>query len=144
MFEQYFKKCEHEYKQVGYISATVENDGVSLGVPCYFLECKKCGKKRVLRESDFNYKDSFLEMMNLWEKGQFKINFKEFQDDKEDKISYLKEELNTKYCQALESLGDELQKLKFEMSDSENRLIVNNMKEIIKKVLTEDLSEKTE
>ena len=83
-------------------------------------------------------------MMNLWEKGQFKINFKEFQDDKEDKISYLKEELNTKYCQALESLGDELQKLKFEMSDSENRLIVNNMKEIIKKVLTEDLSEKTE
>lgn len=132
MFENLFKKCAHEYKQVGYIPATAQDKEGSIDVPCYFLECKKCGKRRVLREPDFNYTEAFLEMINLWKKGEFKINFKEYQEDENDTPNE-KEKLHYKVLNAIES---ELQKLQFEMSDSENRLVVNNIKALIHDALS--------
>ena len=54
MFENLFKRCSHEYKLVGEIPATSIYEGESYDVPCYFLECKNCGKRTVLRENDYN------------------------------------------------------------------------------------------
>ena len=52
MFGDLFSKCPHDYKLVGEIPATAVHDEITYEVPCYFLECKNCGKRIVLREAD--------------------------------------------------------------------------------------------
>ena len=140
MFKDLFNKCPHEYKQVGFIPyVTLGEEGPS-DVPCYFLECKNCGKRKVLRESDYAYTDAFLDMIDLWIKHQLKIDFKNAKN-----IGYGRyEELNTnnnwdsKLVKALEQVLGEVGRLELPIHDSSNRLIVNNIKGIVNNALTED------
>ena len=136
MFENLFSKCPHEYKLIGEIPATASHDGEVYDVPCYFLECKNCGKRIVLRENDYNYRDSFLDMLNLWEKGQYKINFKSYQNKT---VSYESEgSSNELYFETvLRGIQDEVKKFNLPMHDSENKLVVNNIKELINSALKE-------
>ena len=140
MFENLFNRCPHEYKQVGKISAKAIHDGITYDVPCFFLECKHCGKRRVLREPDFNYSDSFLDMLDLWEKGQYKIDFKAYLE-KENECSCVCDEhnSNTYYEIVLRKILEELKRFNLEMSDNENRLVANNIKAIVQNALTEDV-----
>ena len=139
MFENLFNRCPHEYKQVGNIPARATHDGTTYDVPCFFLECKHCGKRKVLREPDFNYLDSFLAMLDLWERGQYKINFKDYLG-KENECSCVCHEPNnnTYYEIILRKILDELERFNLEMSDSENRLVTNNIKAIVQDALAED------
>ena len=137
MFDNLFNKCPHEYKQVGEIHAIAVHEGVTYDVPCYFLECKNCGKRIVLRENDYNYRDSFLDMLDLWKKGQYKINFKSYQD----KVTSYESESSSNellYETVLRQIQEELKRFNLPMHDSENKLIVNNIRGIINNALTEE------
>lgn len=137
MFENLFNKCPHDYKLVGEIPATAVHEGVTYDVPCYFLECKNCGKKKVLRENDYNYRDSFLDMLDLWERGQYKINFKSYQN----KVTSYESESSSNellYETVLRQVQEELKRFNIPIYDSENRLIVNNIKGIINNALAEE------
>ena len=141
MFDDLFNKCPHEYKQVGFIPYVTLGEDGPCNVPCYFLECKNCGKRKVLRESDYAYTDAFLDMIDLWIKHQLKIDFKNAEN-----IGYGRyEELNTnnkwdsKFVKALEQVLGEVERLDLPMHDSSNRLVVNNIKGIVNNALTEDV-----
>lgn len=136
MFENLFKRCSHEYKQVGFIPVVDFNEEGSFNVPCYFLECKHCGKRKVLREASYAYSDAFLDMLDLWIKGQFKINFKEF--DLKEMTKEEPRKNDSKYEHALEQIRHELERLELPMHDSNGRLIVNNIKGIIQNILSEE------
>lgn len=143
MFENLFNKCPHEYKLVGEIPATAVHDGVTYDVPCYFLECKNCGKRLVLRESDYNYRESFLDMLNLWEKGQYKINFKSYQN----KTTSYESESSSKellYETVLRQVQDEIKRFNLPLHDSENKLIVNNVRELVNNALKEGSTDEEE
>ena len=139
MFENLFNKCPHEYKQVGFIPYTTLGEDGSCNVPCYFLECKHCGKRKVLRESDYAYTDAFLDMIDLWTKGQFKINFKEYQKDELNCLTSTEISWHNRYEKILLSVQEELKRFNLPMHDSENKLIVNNIRGIISNALTEDV-----
>ena len=139
MFKDLFNKCQHEYKQVGFIPYVTLGEEGPCDVPCYFLEGKSCGKRKVLRESDYAYTDAFLDMIDLWIKHQLKIDFKNAEN-----IGYGRyEELNTnnswdpKLVKALEQVLSEVERLDLPMHDSSNRLVVNNIKGIVNNALTE-------
>ena len=136
MFESLFNRCPHEYKLVGEIPATAVHDNDLYEVPCYFLECKNCGKRIVLREPDYNYRDSFLDMLNLWEKGQYKINFKSYQNKA---VSYESESSSNEllYETVLRQVQDEVKRFNLPIHDSENKLVVNNIKELVNNALKE-------
>ena len=140
MFKNLFKRCPHEYKQVGFIPYTTLGEDGLCDVPCYFLECKHCGKRKVLRESDYAYTDATLDMIDLWIKHQFKIDFKNAGN-----IGYIRrEELSNNYdsklVKALEQVLGEVERLDLPMHDSSNRLVANNIKGIVKNALTEDVN----
>jgi hypothetical protein len=143
MFENLFNKCPHEYKLVGEIPEIVVHDEVTYDVPCYFLECKNCGKRLVLRESDYNYRESFLDMLNLWEKGQYKINFKSYQN----KTTSYESESSSKellYETVLRQVQDEVKRFNLPYHDSENKLIVNNVRELVNNALKEGSTDEEE
>ena len=136
MFENLFNKCPHEYKQVGFIPCTTLGEDGICDVPCYFLECKHCGKRKVLRESDYAYTDAFLDMIDLWTKGQYKINFKEYQNETVSCESGGSS--NELYFETvLRGIQDEVKRFNLPMHDSENKLVVNNIKELINSALKE-------
>ena len=139
MFENLFNKCPHEYKQVGFIPYTTLGEDGLCDVPCYFLECKHCGKRKVLRESDYAYTDAFLDMIDLWTKGQFKINFKEYQKDELDCTTSTETSWHNRYEKILLSVQDELNKFNIPIHDSENRLTLNNIKALIRDALTTEV-----
>ena len=138
MFENLFNRCPHEYKQVGFIPYTTLGEDGLCDVPCYFLECKHCGKRKVLRESDYAYADAFLGMIDLWTKGQFKINFKEYQRDELNCTTNTETSWHNRYEKILLSVQEELKRFNLPMHDSENKLIVNNIRGIISNALTEE------
>ena len=76
-------------------------------------------------------------MINLWEKRQYKINFKSYQntapsyEENSDKDSY--------YEGILNKLLEEVQRFDLPMHDSQNRLIANNIREIVMNALTEEV-----
>lgn len=150
MLNKLFKRCKHDYKQVGYIpfQALDEETKKPINVYAYFYECKKCGKRFVSRECTFYYTDAAIEMMDLWEKGQYDINFKSPNMSKYmSQYEYFFDndtESNTKsndsyYKEALELILEEVKKFQIEMSDSENRLVISNMKNIINNALNGEL-----
>lgn len=139
MFKNLFNKCSHEYKQVGHIPYVTIGEEGPRDVPCYFLECKNCGKRKVLRELDYAYTDAFLDIIDLWTKRQFKIDFKNAES-----IGYIRrEELNnnqhSKFVKALKQVLGEVEKLELPIHDSSNRLIANNIKGIVKNTLTAEV-----
>lgn len=139
MFDNLFNKCPHEYKQVGFIPCATSGEDGLYDVPCYFLECKHCGKRKVLREPNYAYTDSFLDMIDLWTKGQFKINFKEYRKDELDCTTNTETSWHNRYEKILLSVQDELNKFNIPMHDSENRLILNNIKALISNALTTEV-----
>ena len=144
MFENLFNKCPHEYKQVGFIPFTFmdEDLGRTIHVHAYFYECKKCKKRFVSRECDFYYTETALDMMKLWEKGQLNIAFKnpEYSQYEWDVNAIpIKKESSSSldYLEAiLGNIQDELNRFNLPIHDSENRLILNNIRGIIKNALT--------
>ena len=138
MFENLFNKCPHEYKQVGFIPYVTLGEDGPCDVPCYFLECKHCGKRKVLREPDYAYTDAFLDMIDLWTKGQFKINFKEYRKDELDCTTNTEANWHNRYEKILLSVQDELNKFNIPIHDSENRLVLNNIKGILRNILSEE------
>lgn len=139
MFKNLFNKCSHEYKQVGFIPyITIEEEGPR-DVPCYFLECKSCGKRKVLRELDYAYTDAFLDMIDLWIKHQLKIDFKNAKDIGYGRHEELNNNQDSKFVKALKQVLGEVEKLELPIHDSSNRLIANNIKGIVKNTLTAEV-----
>lgn len=78
IFKQLF--CNYEYSVVGTVNCTcdVREEGVlqyTKKVPIDFLECVKCGKRRVLMWDSKNYSKSMLGSIKLWNKHQIEIDF---------------------------------------------------------------------
>lgn len=139
MFKNLFKRCKHEYKRVGFVKTYKEIDGELCYAPCTFLECKHCGKREVLKESDIHYYQFFLDSIKLWKKKQIKIDFKAaelFQGvPANTKAKQENPGVNPKAVKLVEDLGKELRKLSIEMWDTENRLIINNARNMINDLL---------
>lgn len=141
MFKDLFNKCQHEYKEVGFIPYITLGEEGPCDVPCYFLECKSCGKRKVLRESDYAYTDAFLDMIDLWIKHQLKIDFKNTKNTSYGRRGELNSnnKRDSKFVKVLEQVLREVEKLELPMHDSSNRLIVNNIKGIINNALTAEV-----
>ena len=73
MLKQLF--CRHNFGMLGKWDCTCKNGNETWKVPIYFLECPKCGKRKVVRDSDVFYNSHTLEMVKLWLKGQVTIEF---------------------------------------------------------------------
>ena len=137
MLKNLFKRCSHEYKLVGEIPVIIHYSGETRNVSCYFLECRNCGKRIVLKENNSNYPSSFLSMINLWIKCQYKMSFKSYQDEV---ISCINSSSSDKerYKLILREIQEEVKKFSLPTHDSENRLIVNNIKVLLGSALTEE------
>lgn len=138
MFKDLFNKCSHEYKQVGFIPYVTLGEEGPCDVPCYFLECKNCGKRKVLRESDYAYTNAFLDMIDLWVKHQLKIDFKNVENISHRRQGELNNNRDSKFVKALEQVLGEVERVELPIHDSINRLVVNNIKGIVSNALTED------
>lgn len=68
--------CKHKYSYVGDADCTFETDsGQIVEMPAFFHECKKCGKRIVLKNEDCFYTKTFLNQIKLWQKRQIEFNF---------------------------------------------------------------------
>ena len=68
--------CSHKYNVEGSWKCTFRmEDGTLYDCSVEFLECPKCGKRRVIRLSDYHYKDTLLDIFKLWEKRQIEVEF---------------------------------------------------------------------
>jgi hypothetical protein len=69
--------CKHNYGYKGVWNCTfrlIEKDEIS-SVPIYFFECRKCGKRKVIRDSDYLYNNHILDLTKLWLKGEIEVDF---------------------------------------------------------------------
>ena len=64
--------CKHEFVQYDELPCTFKfEDDYIVKVPITLLECKKCGKRKVIRSDKWYYDDTLLAKVELWRKGQF-------------------------------------------------------------------------
>lgn len=64
--------CEHHYFIWDEMPCIFELDsGIKINVPITLMECEKCGKRIVLRDTDYFYNTSLLRKINIWKKGMF-------------------------------------------------------------------------
>lgn len=64
--------CKHNYVQFDQLHCTIKMDDGSLyGVPMTLMECEKCGKRIVLKDSDWCYNKNLLQKVDLWKRGLF-------------------------------------------------------------------------
>ena len=61
--------CKHEYTVIGIIEAQ--------GYFTYFIECKFCGKRKVIKSSMLVYSKQLRTLINMWKKHEIEINFEE-------------------------------------------------------------------
>ena len=69
--------CEHRYGCKGVWRCTfkyTERDKEK-PVPIHFFECSKCGKRKIIKESDCLYNSNILNMAKLWLKGELEVDF---------------------------------------------------------------------
>lgn len=68
--------CKHRYSVMGQWPCTHTNsDGTKVNVDVTFLECVKCGHRRVVKFSDFYYRETIPEFIQLWKRHLIDINF---------------------------------------------------------------------
>ena len=69
--------CKHKYEYKGVWKCTfkyTEKDKASL-VPIHFFECSKCGKRKIIKESDNFYNSDIVNIAKLWLKDEIDIDF---------------------------------------------------------------------
>lgn len=66
--------CKHEYSVAGTI--------LFKGHTTYFLECMKCGKRKVLKSGSLSYSRQLKDVFRMWKKKEIEINFEGFIDEK--------------------------------------------------------------
>lgn len=66
--------CKHEYTVAGTI--------LFKGYVTYFLECMRCGKRKVLKSSSLSYSRQLKDVFRMWKKKEIEINFEGFIDEK--------------------------------------------------------------
>ena len=69
--------CKHTYGCKGVWKCTfkyIEGDKEKF-VPIHFFECSKCGKRKLVKESDFFYNSNILSIAKLWLKGELEVDF---------------------------------------------------------------------
>ena len=66
--------CEHKYEIVKVLKATYKVDETkTIDCPITLLVCKKCGKRKVLRDEDWLYTKKVLKALKLWEQNQLDV-----------------------------------------------------------------------
>ena len=66
--------CKHDYEIVKIWDCVFKyDDNCKVPTPIDFLVCKKCGKRKLLRDVDWKYNDSVLRRAALWEKGEISL-----------------------------------------------------------------------
>ena len=61
----------HEYKAAQIIEAKYRIEGtVTLDCPITLLVCRKCGKRKVIKDYSWLYTQRTLKFLKLWEKNQ--------------------------------------------------------------------------
>lgn len=74
--------CKHNYIQYDYLPCTLKlEDGSIINVPMTLMQCEKCGKRIVLKDSDWCYNRDLLQKVDLWRRGFF--NWEEMEWNKE-------------------------------------------------------------
>ena len=69
--------CKHNFVLWRNLPCTfVLENKEKLNVPIDLLICEKCGKRKVLRSSNWFYSENLLKKVKLWEKGLF--NFEQY------------------------------------------------------------------
>jgi hypothetical protein len=69
--------CKHNYGYKGVWKCTfrfMAKDKES-PVPIHFFECRKCGKRKIIKESDCLYNNNILNLAKLWLKGEIDVDF---------------------------------------------------------------------
>lgn len=65
----------HEYDVVQILKATYKVDETkTMDCPITLLVCKKCGKRKVLKEEDWLYTKTVLNALKLWKQYKLDIN----------------------------------------------------------------------
>ena len=73
--------CKHDYEIVGTWNCRFKfEDDCIMSVPMDFLVCKKCGKRKLLKDKDCYYNNSVLRRALLWEKGQLSTEEFDFEE----------------------------------------------------------------
>ena len=68
--------CKHEYTVVGTI--------LFKGYVTYFLECMRCGKRKIVKSSYVLYSKQLKDIFKMWKNKEVEINFEDFIDGKEN------------------------------------------------------------
>ena len=85
MLKQLF--CKHLYEYKGVVECTyrerMEDDKQIKLVQ--FYECKKCGKRIIIKDRDYYFNDSILKQFDLWKKYQLELKFddEEYEEDEQ-------------------------------------------------------------
>lgn len=73
--------CNHKYNYLGHLKYYfVWDDGTRTVIPTKFLECSKCGKRKIIRDDKFYYKETQLKIFKLWLKGQIELEMDDTND----------------------------------------------------------------
>lgn len=63
--------CKHSYELIKRIPCTFRfNDNTQIAVPIFLFECKKCHRRKVIRDENCFYNSSVLKKLELWLKGE--------------------------------------------------------------------------
>ena len=69
-----FKKvfCKHNFQVYDTLPCVLTlDDGTKCDVPVTMLICSRCGKRKLIKDSDFCYNENLLQKLKLWERGEF-------------------------------------------------------------------------
>ena len=71
-FKQLF--CNHQYKFLGRKDYYFEFEtGEERYIPIELLECEKCGKRQIIKYSNWLYRDAEIRKFKLWEQGKIEL-----------------------------------------------------------------------
>ena len=64
--------CKHNYIQWDELRCKFKfDDDCTMSCPITLLQCKKCGKRIILKDKDYLYNKEVLNKVNLWKKGVY-------------------------------------------------------------------------
>lgn len=79
MIKEFFERlfCKHKYKIDVVKHKYTGNDGNSKEACTYFLECTKCGRRKVVPAGWMTYSSQTKELFRLWKRREIEVDFDE-------------------------------------------------------------------
>lgn len=92
-FERLF--CKHKYAIDSVEKKYEDSAGCLKSAVFYFLECKECGKRRVVPPGWLTYSSQTKELFRLWERKEIEIDFNNAADNKKGEGDWTEEQLDS-------------------------------------------------